>query len=87
MQAQWWGYHEVVGALKPYFMPKNLFERFTFTGGGNTKALGTSAYTHLQALTPQLLSSNTYLFYNRVANVFNKLTATLLCRTVNHNVG
>ena len=26
LQVQWWGYHEVVGTLKPYHMLKNLFE-------------------------------------------------------------
>ena len=39
MQAQWWGYHEVAGTLRPYLMQKNLFELFALTGNGAQKLL------------------------------------------------
>ena len=32
MQVQWWGYHEVVGTLKPYHMLKNFFELLALKG-------------------------------------------------------
>ena len=45
MEVQWWGYHEVVGTLKPPLplKQKNLFELFALTGGRDTKTLETSA--------------------------------------------
>ena len=32
-----WGYHEVVGTLKPYHMLKNLFELIALKGSGTQK--------------------------------------------------
>ena len=60
MQVQWWGYHEVVGTLKPYHMLKNLFELIALKGSGDAKTWGASAYAHKplhlcppEALTPE----------------------------------
>ena len=43
MQVQWWGYHEVVGTLKPCHMLNNLFELIALKGSGDAKTLGASA--------------------------------------------
>ena len=37
MQVQLWGYHEVVGLLKPYYMLKNLFELIALIGSRDAK--------------------------------------------------
>ena len=42
MQVQCWGYHEVVGQLKPYHMLKNLFEFIALKDNGDGKTLGTN---------------------------------------------
>ena len=46
MQVQWWGYHEVVGSLKPYHMLKNLFELLALKGDEDGKTLGVSTHAH-----------------------------------------
>ena len=70
MQVQWWGYHEVVGTLKPYFMLKNLFELIALKGDGDGTTLGASAcaqargfalvpMSHLVKLSlPNIINSN-----------------------------
>ena len=50
MLVQWWGYHEVVGTLKPYHMLKNLFELIALKGGGDAKTFGTNSLTQVQVL-------------------------------------
>ena len=42
MQVQWWGYHGVVGTLKPCHMLKNLFELIALKDDGYRKTLGAS---------------------------------------------
>ena len=50
MQVQWWGYHEVVGTLKPNLMQKNLFEIFALTASADSKTSGTILPSHLLEL-------------------------------------
>ena len=45
MHVQWWGYHEVVGTLKPYYMLKNLFELILLKDNRDGKTLGARART------------------------------------------
>ena len=52
MQVQCWGYHEVVGTLKPYHMLKNLFEFIALKGGGDVENLGTNTHTQVKVLVP-----------------------------------
>ena len=39
------GRHEVVGTLKPYHMPKNLFELIALQGDGDGKTWEASTHT------------------------------------------
>ena len=40
MQAQWWGFYEVVGTLKPYYMQMSLFELIALKGDWDGKNFG-----------------------------------------------
>ena len=52
MQFQYKRYHEVVDALKPYLMQKNLFEYFALTGSRDAKTLGESSLAIAYAAPP-----------------------------------
>ena len=52
MQVEWWGYHEVVGILKPYHMIKNLSEVIALKGSRDRKTLRTNAHAQVQVLVP-----------------------------------
>ena len=39
MQAQWWGYHEAVGTLRPCLMQKNFFELLALAQAVGTQEL------------------------------------------------
>ena len=50
MWVQWWGYHEVVGTLKPYLMQKNLFGFFSLTGSRDVKTLSMCSCAIIHAI-------------------------------------
>ena len=72
MQVQWWGYHEVMGTVKPchevvrilklYLMQKHLLELSALTGGGDTST-HTITLTVACAITHVLVASHCVLVF------------------------